>query len=114
MPVATKAARQPKARVSPTTRGGASIAPKEVPTLNQPVAADRSAPRNHSPMAFMPAGIAVASVAPSPPRRTASPTQPPANACSMPATDHRAANRAKPARRPIRSSTKPQTGCIRV
>ena len=94
--------------------GGAIMAPSEVPALNQPTALDRSAPVNHSLTAFMPAGIATASVAPSAPRSAISARQPPAPAWKMPTIDQRAANRANPTRRPSRSRMKPQTGCITV
>ncbi|MCP1575089.1 hypothetical protein J2S30_003468 [Herbaspirillum rubrisubalbicans] len=90
------------------------MAPSEVPELNQPTATDFSLSGNHSATAFMPEGMAAASVKPISARKPASDSQPVAPACSTPASDHSTPNRAKPMRSPIRSTTKPQTGCMIV
>ena len=113
-PVTTKAERQPKVSVTAATSGGASSAPSEVPTLKKPTAIDFSLSGNHSATAFMPAGIAAASVSPIRPRAPASETQPVTPPCRQPAIDHNAANSAKPSRKPMASTISPQTGCMIV
>ena len=90
------------------------MAPNDVPTLNQPVATDFSLSGNHSATAFMPDGMAAASVKPMKARKPASDSQPVAPACSTPENDQSTANSAKPMRKPIKSTMKPHTGCMRV
>lgn len=79
-----------------TTRGGAIIAPIDVPVLIQPVATDRSLAGNHWLMAFMPAGKMVASRTPSRLRKKASAGQLEARPWSMLAMAQPNAKIAKP------------------
>src|SRR3954471_7887909 len=77
-PVTMKAICQLQVNDSQTTRGGAIIAPTELPVLNQPVAIERSLGGNQLVDILMPEGMAAASPIPSMALN-------PAMACQLPA-----------------------------
>src|SRR5689334_25105047 len=87
-PVTRKAMRQFHVTDSQITRGGATMAPTELPVLNQPVATERSLAGNQRVEVLTPDGIAAASLMPSRPRNRAMVCQPPANACKAAAVPH--------------------------
>src|SRR5476649_723275 len=97
-----------------TTSGGATMAPMEVPELNQPVATDFSLSGNHSETTLMAAGMAADSEKPSRARKKDSDNQPVVKACSIQATDQNTVKTAKPMRVPIISSRYPAIGCISI
>ena len=96
------------------TSGGAIMLPTLVPIWNTLVASGRSRGGNHSETAFVPAGIAAASLAPSSARKAARLGHPVASACAMLASAHAVAKRKNPSRVPSTSSTPPATVCMTV
>src|SRR3954453_6981606 len=98
-----KASCQPQVNDSQTTKGGAIIAPTELPVLNQPVAIERSLGGNQLVEVLTPEGMAAASPMPSMPRNTASACQLPANAWSAQAVPQVRAKIKYPSLRPTRS-----------
>src|SRR3954470_13389182 len=70
-PVTMKAKRQSQVTASQITRGGAILAPTELPVLNQPVATERSLGGNQRVEVLTPDGMAAASLPPSRPRNRA-------------------------------------------
>src|SRR3954453_10099482 len=108
-PVTMKAKRQSQVTASQITRGGATMAPTELPVLNQPVATERSLGGNQRVEVLTPDGMAAASLTPSKPRKKAIDCQLPENAWSAAAVPQSSAAMAYPSLRPMKSVTKPAT-----
>src|SRR3954471_15377039 len=113
-PVMRNATRQLHVNASQITRGGAIMAPTELPVLNQPVATERSLGGNQRVEVLTPDGMAAASLTPSRPRNRAIDCQLPENACNAAAVPQSRAARGDPSLRPMKAVTKPATGCIRL
>src|SRR5215216_2126942 len=105
-----KATCQPQVSDSQTTRGGAIMAPTELPVLNQPVATERSLGGNQLVAILTPDGIAAASPMPSMARKPAMACQLPAKAWSMQAVPQVRAKRKYPSLSPMKSVMKPAIG----
>src|SRR3954467_4060477 len=113
-PVTMKATCQPHVSDSQTTRGGAIIAPTELPVLNQPVPIERSLGGNQLVEILTPEGIGAASPMPSRARNAAMDCQLPARAWSAQAVPQVRAKRKYPNLSPMRSVMKPAMGCIKL
>ena len=104
-PVAMKAPRQPAMAVTPTTRGGAIMAPRLEPLLQTPMARVRASAGTHAAVALAKAGQAPASPTANTPRKKPRLSGPRESAVSMPAADHQVTERVSPRPTPRRSRT---------
>src|SRR3954469_14454356 len=114
LPVTMKGTWQTHGNDSQTTRGGAIIAPTELPVLNQPVAIERSWGGNQLVDILTPEGMAAASPIPSRARKPAMDCQLPAKAWSAQAVPQVSANKKYPNLSPMKSVMNPAMGCIRL
>src|ERR1035441_7295282 len=95
-PVAMKAPRQPAMAVTPTTRGGAIMAPRLEPLLQTPMARVRASAGTQAAVALAKAGQAPASPTANRPRKKPRLSGPRESAVSMPAADHQVTERVRP------------------
>src|ERR1035437_2368203 len=87
-PVAMKAPRQPAMAVTPTTRGGAIMAPRLDPLLQTPMASVRASEGTHAAVALAKAGQAPASPTANRLRNKPKLSGPRVSAVNIPAADH--------------------------